>query len=154
MAGRGEDPAHQGLYRPLGRGRGHPRSLRRHARGPGSRRHRSAFSGYFGGILRHRQQDPAAEGGYFSPLAWLCSIQCRHHHRRTASTSASPAARRASPSGPQSCCRPCSARQMRTVRTASSTSWTRRMEAPRSRAARCRTWVWGRDSSGVMPRRR
>ena len=55
------------------------------ARGPGSRRHRSAFSGYFGGILRHRQQDPAAEGGYFSPLAWLCSIQCRHHHRRTAS---------------------------------------------------------------------
>ena len=48
----------------------------------------------------------------------------------------------------------CKARQMRTVRTASATSWTRRIEAPRSRAARCRTWVWGRDSSGVMPRRR
>ena len=85
MAGRGEDPAHQGLYRPLGRGRGHPRSLRRYARGLSARRHRSAFSGYFRGIPRHRQQDPAAAGGCLGPLAWLCSIQCRHHHSRTAS---------------------------------------------------------------------
>ena len=85
MARRGEDPAYKGLYRPLGRGRGHPRSLRRHTRGLSSRRHRSAFPRYFGGVPRHRQQDPAAAGGRPDPLLRLCGGQCRHHHRSPAS---------------------------------------------------------------------